>query len=301
MALCLAWLCISSPETGAASPCEPPKVARHVVDGVTGAPAPDSLTVASFNIHGGYRIIDPLVAWVESRALDVVVLQEVGNQTMDGDAIAMELAGRLGFHAAYVPTRREEGFTQGLAMLSRYPLDDLRIEPLPYHNLRFRSRCRVALSATVLTGAHTVRVVNLHLDTRINSGSRVAQLGPVLERLREDGAAQSAAHGVAPGLADGVAQIVAGDFNTITVGWWQSTLPLPFAQHQGAAVSAAMTAEGFVTPFGETRATFKFAGLPLRLDWIYLKRLAALDWSVDDVPFSDHRGIWTRVALGPPL
>ena len=34
---------------------------------------------------------------------------------------------------------------------------------------------------------------------------------------------------------------------------------------------------------------------------INLKRLAALDWSVDDVPFSDHRGIWTRVALGPPL
>jgi hypothetical protein len=35
--------------------------------------------------------------------------------------------------------------------------------------------------------------------------------------------------------------------------------------------------------------------LPIRLDWLYLKRLEAVDWSVDDVPLSDHRGVWARV------
>lgn len=241
--------------------------------------------VGSLNIHGGHRINEPLVAWIESRSFDVVVLQEVGYESMDGETIATELANRLGFHAAYVPAfRREGGETQGLAILSRYRLEDLRTEPLLYHQLRFRPRCRVELAATVMTSVGPVRFVNLHLDTRINSQGRVAQLKPTLERLR----------------ADETPQIVAGDFNTISVGWWQSTVPLPFAQHQGAAVHAAMTGEGFVTPFGETRATLKLAGLPLRLDWIYLKRLVALDWSVDDVPFSDHRGVWTRVALTPP-
>ena len=286
---CLAVLCASATwglTASAAGPaCEPPTVAQHVVDGVTAAAAPDSLTIGSFNIHGGHRIADPLVAWIESRSFDVVVLQEVGYESMDGEAIATELANRLGFHAAYVPAfRREGGETQGLAMLSRYRLEDLRTEPLLYHHLRFRPRCRVELAATVTTSVGPVRFVNLHLDTRINSQSRVAQIMPTLERLR----------------ADETPQIVAGDFNTVSIGWWQSAVPLPFAQRQGAAVHAAMTGEGFVTPFGESRATLKLAGLPLRLDWIYLKRLVALEWSVDDVPFSDHRGVWTRVALSPP-
>ena len=104
LVLCSAWLCASSQKAGAAPPCEPPTVARHVVDGQARAGASDSLTVGSLNIHGGHRITDPLVAWIESRALDVVVLQEVGYHAMDGEAITTELAGRLGYHAAYVPT-----------------------------------------------------------------------------------------------------------------------------------------------------------------------------------------------------
>jgi endonuclease/exonuclease/phosphatase family metal-dependent hydrolase len=257
-------------------------LARHAVNDVARAAAPDSLTVGSVNIHGGHRITDPLVAWIESRSLDIVVLQEVGYASTDGATITTELAGRLGFHAAYVPAfRRDGGETQGLATLSRYPLEDVQTESLQYNQLRFHSRCRVVLAATMKTDVGEVRVVNVHLDTRINSESRVAQLEPILDKLR----------------SDGTSQIVAGDFNTSGVGWWQSTVPLPFAQQQGAAVRAAMTAEGFATPFGDdTRPTFKLAGLPLRLDWIYLKRLMALDWSVDDMPFSDHRAIWTRMA-----
>jgi len=260
-------------------------LARHVVDDVARTAAPESLSVGSVNIHGGHHITDPLVAWIESRSLDVVVLQEVGYASMDGATITTELAGRLGFHSAYVPAfRRENGETQGLAMLSRFQLDDLQTESLQSNQLRFHSPCRVVLAATMKTDVGEVRVVNVHLDTRINSESRVAQLEPILEQLRAE---------------DGTSQIVAGDFNTSSVGWWQSTVPLPFAQQQGAAVQAAMTAEGFATPFGDdTRPTFKLAGLPLRLDWIYLKRLIALDWSVDDMPFSDHRAIWTRMAAG---
>src|SRR5262245_57197946 len=255
VACCVVALCVPVASALASSPCEPPMLARHVVDDVARTAAPDSLTVGSVNIHGGHRITDSRVAWVQSRSLDIVVLQEVGYTSMDGATSTTELAGRLGFHAAYVPAfRRDDGETQGLAMLSRYPLEDVRTESLQYNQLRFHSRCRVVLGATMKTSAGAVRVVNVHLDTRITSDSRVAQLEPILEQLR----------------ADETSQIVAGDFNTSSVGWWQSTVPLPFAQQQGAAVHAAMTAEGFATPFGDdTRPTFKLAGLPLRLDWIY--------------------------------
>jgi endonuclease/exonuclease/phosphatase (EEP) superfamily protein YafD len=34
--------------------------------------------------------------------------------------------------------------------------------------------------------------------------------------------------------------------------------------------------------------------LPIRLDWLYLKGLTPLDWNVDNVPLSDHRGIWAK-------
>jgi hypothetical protein len=44
-------------------------------------------------------------------------------------------------------------------------------------------------------------------------------------------------------------------------------------------------------------ATFKFFHLPLRLDWLYLKQLTPLDWNVDTIPLTDHRGVWARVSL----
>jgi endonuclease/exonuclease/phosphatase (EEP) superfamily protein YafD len=36
-------------------------------------------------------------------------------------------------------------------------------------------------------------------------------------------------------------------------------------------------------------------GLPLKLDWLFLKGINALAWSVDEAPLSDHRGVWANV------
>jgi hypothetical protein len=58
---------------------------------------------------------------------------------------------------------------------------------------------------------------------------------------------------------------------------------LPIRGRSTAAVRAVMAMAGFATPFGKSRPTFKFFGLPLKLDWIYLKGLSSSEWSVDDV------------------
>jgi endonuclease/exonuclease/phosphatase family metal-dependent hydrolase len=229
---------------------------------------------------GQPRIEDALASWVRRRESDVVLLQEVGGHGVDGATFVASLGQRLGYHSTYAPADRfgdEE--TQGLAILSRGPIDDVRILPLEHHHLRFKSRCRIAQVATVQTEAGRVRVVNVHLDTRINSKDRVAQIAPVIDMLD---------------AIDGP-QILGGDFNTMDVGWVNTMWPFPYFQHQVAAVRTRLAESAFHTPFTGGRATFKFLGLPIRLDWLYLKRLEAVDWSVDDVPLSDHRGVWARV------
>src|SRR6478736_1741808 len=261
-------------------------LSAFVVAGVPAAarsaspPTQASVAIVSLNMAGQPRIEDALASWVRRRESDVVLLQEVGGHGVDGATFVASLGQRLGYHSTYAPADRfgdEE--TQGLAILSRGPIDDVRILPLDHHHLRFKSRCRIAQVATVQTGAGRVRVVNVHLDTRINSKDRVAQLAPVIDMLD---------------AIDGP-QILGGDFNTMDVGWLHTMWPFPYFQHQVAAVRTRLAESAFHTPFTGGRATFKFLGLPIHLDWLYLKRLEAVDWSVDDVPWSDHRGVWARV------
>lgn len=240
--------------------------------------------MASLNIAGQPRIADALASWTEARTLDLLLLQEVGHRSIDGAAFAAAIGARLGFHWIYAPANRlRRADTQGLAILSRYPLVNVRIDALERHRLRFRSRCRIALAATAISPVGPVRIVNLHLDTRINTRSRLAQLAPVVDAL------------------DGVdhPQIVGGDFNTMDIGWFRTMWPLPYAQRQSKAVRALMAERGFHTPFNNHRATFKFFGLPLRLDWLYLKGLEAAAWSVDSLPLTDHRAVLARVSPGP--
>ena len=253
--------------------------------GVSPGRAPDGmLSIASLNVKQDPRIADVLDAWTHQRGLDVLLLQEVGPTVGEGEAFVRAMSARLGFHLVYVASYAPREHIQGLAIMSRYPIDEARVDALPYHRLRFRSRCRIVLTATVATSAGRLRVADVHLDTRINSKARIAQLSTVLDRMK----------------GNDTPQVVGGDFNTVNVGWLNSMWPFPYAQRQPEAVREAMGAAGFVTPFGSTRPTFKFLDLPLKLDWLYVKHLDAVDWSVDDIAYSDHRGIWGHFKTRPP-
>jgi endonuclease/exonuclease/phosphatase family metal-dependent hydrolase len=246
---------------------------------------PDTFAVASLNMAGRSRIADVLMEWTDQRALDVLLLQEVGEESNDGARFANELAERLGFHVAYAPANRlgDTSSTQGLAIVSRYPLNDVRVDPLKFKSLRFNSKCRIALSATVATSSGPVRLVNVHLDTRLNSQDRVEQLAPVFDPLNGTSGAQ----------------IIGGDMNTANIRWYRSLYPVPLLEKQVAAVRALFTQNGFDSPFMSTPPTFKFLGFPLKLDWLYLKHLKPIEYDVDHVRFSDHRGIWAHVKSDP--
>jgi endonuclease/exonuclease/phosphatase family metal-dependent hydrolase len=239
-----------------------------------------TLTVASLNIAGQARIADAVGAWIYDRSVDVLLLQEVGHASHDGATLAAALSERLGFGFAYASANlADNGRTQGLAILSRYPLSEIHVQSLDYFRLRFRSRCRIALAATVETGGGPVRLLNIHLDTRINSRNRVMQLAPAVEALR---------------IFAGP-RIVGGDFNTMNIRWLRTMWPLPYLQRQSEAVHAQLSSDGLHTPFKNGPSTFKFLGLSFRLDWLYLSDLEPLSWGVDPVRFTDHRGVWVRV------
>jgi len=279
-AACLCVVLVATSPIEASTLCTPLAVTHRASPTSVDQPAQRTLTVASLNMAGRPQIGDVLAAWIHQREIDILLLQEVGHLSIDGEAFVATLADRLAFHSSYgAANLLGNAHTQGLAIVSRYPLTDIRVYPLAHYQLRFRSRCRIALAATVITTHGPVRVVNVHLDTRINSKDRVAQVAPLLQTL---------------GGVD-IPQIIGGDFNTMNIRWFQTMWPLPYLQRQSAAVQASFAAEGFDTPLRDGRPTFKFLGLPLRLDWLYLKRLEPLAWNVDDIRLTDHRGVWARV------
>jgi endonuclease/exonuclease/phosphatase family metal-dependent hydrolase len=265
----------------ASTPCVPLSVTEGPNTAATLDPDQSTFTIASLNLAGRAEIADALETWIRTRLFDIILLQEVGHRSIDGEAFMAALSDRLGFHFAYAPADvLDDAHTQGLAIVSRYPLDDVRVYQLKYHKLRFKSRCRIGLVATVGTAKGPVRLVNIHLDTRINSSDRVAQLTPLLDAL---------------GPVD-LPQIIGGDFNTMDIRWFRTMWPLPYVQRQSAAIRARLAEVGFHTPLVQGRPTFKFLSLPLRLDWLYLKELQAVEWNVDEVRHTDHRGVWARVS-----
>src|SRR5689334_6366388 len=131
---------------------------------------------------------EELRATADLRNADVFLLQEAAAGAAEG------LARDLQLHVASSPAAPRTG--DHLAILSRYPLRDIRVRQLKRYDLVFHTRSRFALSATALTPWGPVRVLNTHLDTRINSPERLAQLEAAMSE------------------ATGRAVIVGGDFNS---------------------------------------------------------------------------------------
>jgi endonuclease/exonuclease/phosphatase (EEP) superfamily protein YafD len=213
------------------------------------------------------------------RDADVIFFQEVVNQnhTSVAEAVARQLGRRVAFASP------DGVLTKGgLAILSRHPMADQRVHKLKPQNLVFRSRKRIALAVTVLTPDGPVRVINVHLDTRINPAERVAQLGPALDDA-------SCFYGPA---------VIGGDFNTNDMQWVSNVVPIPYKGWQAARVRILMESRGYRTPFQTRAPTFHHMGM--QLDWIYVAGLDAVGHGIDPIAFSDHDAVWTRLATRAP-
>ena len=262
------------PETGQLVPV-PPSV-------------PAVLRLVSYNVHSGRelsRLTEALENHPRLRAADVLLLQEIESHPSESASRTRRLAEALRLNYVYAPARlTADGGTHGLAILSRFPLSDIEVLPLKQYNLHRNTRRRIALSATVQVGGHALRLYNLHLDTRLNSGDRLEQLRPAVEAALGQPAA-----------------VVGGDFNTNAFRWLFHVVPV-FRSDQAAAVDEFMKEKGFDVPLADAGATSRKAWLPLRLDSLYTRGVRVQGAGVErSVDASDHAPLWMEIAWPPQV
>jgi endonuclease/exonuclease/phosphatase family metal-dependent hydrolase len=191
------------------------------------ATEPELVRVLVWNVERG-KTPEAWVAIEAVRRADVLLLCEVddGMARSNNLDVAAELAQRLGLHYAYAPnyfeltrgTRSERIATRGRknlrgfhgnAILSRWPLLDVRRLPLPvefdwFRHYERRIGTRVALRATLATPGGALTVAVAHLEAFATPAQRARQMRVLMD-----------------GLSDAPRVIVGGDFNTLGVrpGW----------------------------------------------------------------------------------
>ena len=242
-----------------------------------------NLSVVSLNLdreQNVTRILKELKRAPGFGDADFYLLQEAVRQEKATTGVADEWAAKLGYRVEFQPAfSPSPGLIEGIAILSRYPLTQVEVMHLAHYDLRFRTRSRIGLAVTAETPFGRVRVVDVHLDSRLNVWERETQLRPLAEK---------ASQFTAP-------VIFGGDFNTSDMRWIGHTLPVPFVDNQRQTIRELMARFGFTTPFAGSRPTHDLFGL--QLDWIFLKGFESTATRIQPVKFSDHHAI--RATIRP--
>jgi endonuclease/exonuclease/phosphatase family metal-dependent hydrolase len=153
------------------------------------------LRVMSYNVHGCFGVdgrISPrrIARVIAQQSPDLVALQEIdeGRVRSRSERQSAMIAELLGYHVIFCPTviRGEEHY--GHAILSRLPIETVKIAQLPQHPGGLWPEARGALLSRIRFGDLPVNIVTTHLG--LSSRERLAQveallgpdwLGPVLE------------------------------------------------------------------------------------------------------------------------
>jgi len=241
---------------------------------------PQEIKVISYNIRWRSgedlkKIIKLLREDPEIGEAAIIGLQEVDRRKKRSghNNTAKLIAEELGLHYAWAappapkPTDEEE---TGVALLSVYPLSDVRRIVLPHEGPGRRRR--VAVGATVEIDNRSWRVYSAHAETRISMDKKLEQFKAVLQDLAQYPVTMPA--------------IVMGDLNTWEKGAGRKTIKL-FAD------------AGLKTPFGK-KPTFRqrvlFVPIELELDWVMLRGLEPTSFGIDrQIEVSDHWPLWTNV------
>ena len=241
---------------------------------------PQEIKVVSYNIRWRSgedlkKIIKLLREDPEIGEAAIIGLQEVDRRKKRSghNNTAKLIAEELGLHYAWAappapkPTDEEE---TGVALLSVYPLSDVRRIVLPHEGPGRRRR--VAVGATVEIDNRSWRVYSAHAETRISMDKKLEQFKAVLQDLAQYPVTMPA--------------IVMGDLNTWEKGAGRKTIKL-FAD------------AGLKTPFGK-KPTFRqrvlFVPIELELDWVMLRGLEPTSFGIDrQIEVSDHWPLWTNV------
>jgi len=221
---------------------------------------------------------------------DVVALQEADKGTMraGGHHIARELAEAMNVFWVHAPAGIPRGrppvarqwwldFEEqiglydrgdtGVALLSRFPLEEVTRIDLPWQECPWRPR--LAMAATISLSNTKLRILNAHVDPHAAVGGQLEQLEVL--------AAEAEKHS-GPTL-------VVGDFNTLS-------------RHKCVETRTFMEARGFQTPIPTGTATWRGAGIRLHADWIFYRDLMITGWGVArPLNVSDHWPIWAEIVV----
>jgi endonuclease/exonuclease/phosphatase family metal-dependent hydrolase len=154
-------------------------VSALVVRAQVGAP-PRVLRVLTYNIHHGEGVdgrteLTRLAGIISASNADVVALQEVDQKTTRTKGVdqAAELGALTGLNFSYGKAMDYQGGAYGQALLSRWPLEDFTVHPLPNPA---KVEPRIAISAVVRPpGLPAVRVIGTHLDASRDDAARRQQ------------------------------------------------------------------------------------------------------------------------------
>ena len=167
------------------------------------AAAPRQVRILSYNIHHGQGVdgkfdLARIAAVIRAAAPDLVALQEVDVKTGRAGGVdqAAALGALTGMEARFGKAMEYDGGLYGEAVLSRLPVQEVRLHPLPADE-GFEPRAALAVKVRLRGGA--IWFAGTHLDHTRTPEQRMKQI-QVLNRALAEG-------------PEGLPVILAGDFN----------------------------------------------------------------------------------------
>ncbi len=148
-----------------------------------------TLRVLTYNIHhaegtDGKLDVERIAKVIQSAKPDLVALQEVDQATKRSGSVDQlaRLAELTGMHSAYGRAMEFQGGGYGVGMLSRWPLQNVRVHPLPSPT---GVEPRAILEATVALGedGRKLQFLVTHVDHKADPAHRAQQVARIRERF----------------------------------------------------------------------------------------------------------------------
>jgi endonuclease/exonuclease/phosphatase family metal-dependent hydrolase len=285
----IACLAACGVDLGPAGPWQPIDELRGAMQAERSSPetfravrpmATDPLRVVTYNTEYGQDpagLAAAILGDPELARAGVFLIQEEESHPGEGASRAAQLAALLGMGYVYVPARAKGEGTHGLAVMSAFWVDSVEKMELPLADDGVQ---RIAVAADIHVGDKALHVIDIHLETRLNAGDRIAQLHPAVI-----------------GAADAV--LIAGDFNTSWLTWAGGAPVLAVDRDQAPIVDSYMASLGFDAVSAGSGPTERAFGLEFRLDSIYARGLDARFGGVVRTGPSDHWPMYADVKLWP--
>lgn len=149
------------------------------------------LRIMSYNIHHGNPPskpgvidLDAISKVIRDSKADIVLLQEVERDVNRSGKVdqAKVLGEKVGLHYHFFKAIDHDGGDYGIAMLSRYKFEDIKLVPLPQ---KITAENRVLGYATIKIGKQKVIIANTHLDATNVHDNRIVQIERILKEFEK--------------------------------------------------------------------------------------------------------------------